>query len=148
MIIRLADLEKDALGIMDCARAFARAAPFQSLLPDDEGLLKAISMVLTLDGTEVLVADVDGEVVGGLGVLYAPFTWNQDVLIADELFWWAQPHAPFRAASRLLETAVERAEAKGAVPIFHSMASSPDSVTRAYARFGLLPSETTYMRAA
>lgn len=146
MIVRHADLDSDALAIDDGARDFVRRVAFRRLMPDDDALTGAVARILTLDGVEILVADDDGTIVGGIGLLFAPYLWNPGVLTADELFWWAAPDAPYRAAHKLFRAAMARIEERGAEPLFRALTTSPEGVDRMYRRAGLVPIEIVYAR--
>ena len=146
ILIRKADMKEDALAIIDGAKDFASRVAFRDLFPKDhDAFVDAISRIMLLEGMELLVAEYDGEIVGGIGILYAPFTWNPARLAADELFWWAASNAPFRTAKLLIDEAWKRICDRDAIPMFHIMATSPQGVDRAYRKLGLEPMETTYM---
>lgn len=119
---------------------------YREFLPDnDSDLSYAIGFVLNLPGMEVLLAERDGEVVGGIGLLFAPPLWNPKGLVMDELFWWAAEDAPQVAALRLIRTAMRMAKKRAAIPSFRSLSSSPPGVDRLYRVMGLRPVETVYM---
>lgn len=143
--IRPADLEADALAIMDGARDFISRMEYRDFLPAQADLAAAIGRILTLDQVETLVAEHDGGIVGGIGMLYAPHIWNPGLLVGDELFWWTAPDAPRTTALRLLRAARESARERGALLTFKKLTSSPDGVDRVYRRMGLRPAETVYM---
>lgn len=145
MIVRPADFDTDALAIVEGAKDFASRVAFRSLLPADP--TEDIAQVMALDGLEVLVAEHDGRIAGGIGLMFAPYLWNRSILTADELFWWTASDAPFRTAVALLEAAFERIGVRGAVPVFRKLATSPEGVERAYMRKGLELVETVYMGA-
>lgn len=148
LTVRDADLSRDAAVIIEGARQFAARAPLRALLPDGTGLVEAIGRVVTLEQVEIVVAEHAGEVVAGLGVAYIPHLWNQDVTVAEELFWWAFPGAPMRAGRAVFDEALRRMDARGAVPLFRALSTSPAGVDRMYRRAGLEAVETTYMRGA
>lgn len=146
MIIREADLDFDALAIMDGARDFASRIAFRHLLPTDDAVFtEAVGKVLVVKGFELLLAEHDGRVVGGIGILYAPFTWNPERIVADEIFWWAAIDSPFRTGRCLIDEAMKRIRERNAIPMFHSMNTSPPGVEHLYRKFGLEPVETTFM---
>lgn len=147
MIIRLADFDTDALAIVEGAKDFISRVRFQEMMPDDDKLTAAIGRIVTLPGMEITVAEHDGEIVGGLGMLYAPYLWNPDLLTAEELFWWAAPDAPKTAAMRLFRKVKADISAKGAVPVFRALETSPPGVAKVYERAGMTPIETIYMGA-
>ena len=145
MIIRPADIEKDALDIMDGARDFASRIAVRHLLPkDDEDFIKVVSRIVSLEGMEVLLAEHGGRVVGGIGILYVPYTWNPAILVGDEMFFWSHKHAPFRTARKLADEAMRRIKEKGAIPMFHSLTTSSAGVERFYNSINLFPIETAF----
>lgn len=146
MIIRLADPYEDALAIVEGATDFMARVPFPGMMPDAEDIGEAVGRIVTLDGIEILVADHEGVIVAGIGFLYTPFLWNPAITIADELFWWAAPGAPFKAARMLFDTAIARAEERGARPVFRSLSNSPKGVERLYRKAGMQSIETTFVR--
>lgn len=147
MIIRLADIESDALAILEGFKDFAERTYFRDLFPEtDEGFTQAMSRIVALPDLEFLVADHEDEMVGALGLLYSPYLWNPAVLTATELFWWAKTDAPYRTGSMLINEAMARVEARGAIPVFRALESSPPGVVRKYEKLGMVPVETTYVR--
>ena len=143
--IRPADLEKDALAIMDGARDFASRIAVRHLLPeDDAAFIKAVGHIVSLDGMEILLAEHEGRVVGGIGILYAPYTWNPAILVADELFWWCSTEAPFRTARKLIDETMQKIKEKGAIPFFRSLTTSPPGVEHTYRSFNMFPIETAF----
>ena len=146
--IRPANLEADALSIIDGAHAFAESTEFKELFPDDyDEFTAAIGRIMTLEGMEILLAEHENRIVGGIGILYAPFLWNPKILVSDELFWWAYKHAPFRTGRRLAEEAMKRIEEKGAIPMFRLLENSPKGAEKFYRRhLGLKPVETMFAR--
>lgn len=78
LIIRKADIVKDALAIMD---------GFSSILPkEDSEFIEAVPRIIALDGTDVLVAEYKGKVVCGIGLFYGPYMCNPKLTVGDELF--------------------------------------------------------------
>lgn len=147
LIIRTANVETDALAIMDGARDFAQRVAVRSLLPDDdEAFTAAVGRIVTLPNVEILVAEHEGHVVSGIGVGYSPYLWNPDLLVAEELFWWAVEGAPFRAAWKLLNEAMRHIDDKGAIPMFRALSTSPRGVERLYRKMGLELVETLFVR--
>ena len=146
MKIRLANLESDALSIMDGAKDFYKRTGVESLFPtDDQEFMKAISRIMVLEDLTILLAEQEKQVVGGIGILYAPFLWNPSITVGDELFWWTDRNAPFRTGIYLFDEAMKQIKEKGAIPIFRSMETSPKGVERLYHRRGLRRIETTHI---
>ena len=154
MIIRDADLQSDALVIMDGARDCVRRHKehlgnlnIGSLFPEsDEKLMSALSHLVALPGMEILIAEHEDKVVGGIGTLYSEYLWNPDLLSADQIFWWAAENAPFRTARVLLLEAMKRIDARNAMPIFRVPNTLPKGIEKLYRRLNMIPTETTYMR--
>ena len=145
MIIRPADLEKDALAIVEGAKDFATRTPINSLLKG-QNYIDAVTAVVTMDNFELIVAEHNGVVVGGIGLFYSPFLWNRDILVAEEHFWWTDKEAPFSTGMKLIRQAMKNIEEKGATPMFKSLSTSYKGVDKAYRKHGMEPVETLYMR--
>lgn len=146
MKIRLADFNRDALALVEGARDFASRINFASLLPEGEEFIQAIARVMTIEGLEIWVAEHEDEIVGGIGILYAPYLWNPKRLVADELFWWCHENAPPLTGWRLIDQVMATVDKRGAIPMFSALETSPTSVSKIYQRFGLKPIETKFAR--
>jgi len=152
--VRVADIEEDAYTIMhgarDCIRrhkAHEGDLNLGSLFPDDDNvLIQAISRLVRCEGLEILIAEDDSRVVGGLGVLYMPYMWNLELLTGDKLFWWTEEDAPFRTAIILVNEAMKRIELRGAMPIFRALKTDSKGGEKLYRRLDMVPVETIYMR--
>lgn len=144
MIVRPADLERDALAIMDGARDFVSRMGDRSFLPETEdGLTEAVAGLVTQPFVEVTVAEHDGRVVGGIGFSLTPHIWNPRRLFAEELFWWAAPDAPAFTAGRLIRHV--RARYRGHLGAMHALGTSPEGIHRLYRAMGFVPSSTAYL---
>jgi len=145
--IRSMNIETDALSIVDVAREFMKYAGISHICPEsNEDLIDAVGRIITLEGAEVLVAEEDGEIIGGFGVLYAPYAWNPAVMLAEELFFDVFKGANFRAWGMLLDEVLKRVDEKGAIPMFKTLESGTKGLERLYSRHGLKPIETTHAR--
>lgn len=149
MIVRLADFDKatDAAGIMHGARRFIAELDCVDFLPhDDDTLADALARVASLPGFELALADLDGDIVGGLAVLFGPFLWNPKLLSVSEMFFWVAPEAPKITALRLLRFIDERTKLHGAtVREFFSLRSSPPTVAQLYERMGMVKVQTGFI---
>jgi len=144
MIIRTADMEKDALAIVDGAKDFFSRMEYTEFLPEtDEKLIEAIARVMSFPGIEVIVAEHEGSVVGGLGMMYGPHLWNPNIEAGDEIFFWTSRSAPKTTALRLLREV--KARAGDRIVTFKALMTSPKKVCQVYERMGLRPVESSYM---
>lgn len=144
--VRDADIEKDALAIMDAMRDFATRITFADMVAEGDALTEAVAAVIVAENTEILVTG-DDEITGCLGIGYTPFLWNHDRLIADEMFWWTASDAPYGTGYALYREALARIKQRGAVPAFRALSNSPAGVERLYLKSGLVPIETVFMGA-
>ena len=145
--IRAIDLSSDLPMVIDGMQDFISRMDYHEFLPDTyEDLVEALTRLINLDCTEFLVAECNGYIVGGIGMIYAPCMWNFKVSIAEELFWWVSKDAPSSTALRLLRRVSSNAVAKGCkFVVFKSLTSSPETLDKVYRRMGLRPVETSYM---
>ncbi len=133
--------------VIDGMQDFISRMDYYEFLPDTyEDLVEGLTRLVNLDCTEILVAEYDGYIVGGIGMIYAPCMWNLKVSTAEELFWWVSKDAPLFTALRLLRHVSSSAVAKGCkFVVFKSLSSSPKTLDKVYRKMGLRPVETSYM---
>ena len=144
-MIRNAVLPDDRAAIMAGAHDFARRMSGAELLPRDRATFEAaVERVLGLPGVAIYLAD-RGRIMGGIGILYAPYLWNPDLAWADELFFWCAEDAPAATALRLIRHAEAQMRARGVRGrSFAALPSSPESLEDVYRRMGLKPMQITW----
>lgn len=147
MRIRPVDLSTDLPNVLEGIQDFISRMDYHDFLPDSEQeLIAALQRLLNLGCVDVLVAEHKGKIVGGIGLLYAPCTWNSAITNMDELFWWVSSDAPAATGLRLIRYARQMAQQKGChFMTFKSLTSSPKTLDKVYRRMGLRPIEVTYM---
>ena len=144
MIVRLANFDTDALGILEGTRDFVSRMGAFEFLP--ENIDEIVAKNVTADFIETAVIEHEGNIVGALGMAYLPFIWNPKLTSAEELFFWTSKSSPNTAALQLLRFVGERIKTKGrSVVTFRRLMTSPASLDRVYRRMGLKPVETNYM---
>lgn len=146
MIIREADLDKDALAIADGAEKFAKKMGLGNFVSDN--FIDSLARMVTMSNIRIYIAEDNGSPVGGIGINYAPYMWNHNLLIADELFWWADENAPPRTGLMLFNKAIKEIDKVGAIPVFRKLENSPKGVDKVYRKERMIPMETIYMRPA
>ena len=100
MTVRYANID-DVDQMMPHARAFVEHAGFSGLAGTDSEIRQVLTSLLETPQVEVAVAEEDGNIVAGIGVVFTPFLWNPDHIVAEEVFWWSAPDAPKTAAMRV-----------------------------------------------
>lgn len=148
MIIREADLKKDALAIFEGAKAFSEKMDKFGLFPADDDFIDAVAFVMSLPDVKVFLAEDHGRIVGGIGISYYPYLWNKDKTIGEELFIWAYDDAPLKAGYKLILKGLDDVKSKGAIPLFRSLSNSPGGVDKLYEKQGLHMVEKSYMGAS
>lgn len=149
MIIRQATPD-DLSDILRMGSDFFAASGFAAIADAD-----TLSMIETAEGlmkneaAVLLVADIDGELVGMAGAVSYPFYFNREHLTGQELFWWVDPrHRSDGAGKALMEGIEAWARSIG----MHSlmMVAIPslegESVGKLYQRAGFKPAEQNYIR--
>jgi GNAT superfamily N-acetyltransferase len=101
-----------------------------------------------LENHILLVAELDDEVVGMVGLFVAPFMFNNDRIGAYEVVWWVNPDAQGAGVGMELLAAIEPAcRAKGVNAIqMVMMANSPPKAQAIYEKFGYNHSETSFTK--
>lgn len=146
MIIRQANLDTDALVLVEGARNFAMRKCKDYFPTDDNEFISIAAGIMNIEGLEILLVEHENKPVGGIGIRYAPFMWNPSITIADGLFWWTAADAPFRTGRYLIDEAMKRIDEKKALPILKSLEPVPNGVEKYYNHHGLFRDETVFTR--
>jgi GNAT superfamily N-acetyltransferase len=144
LVIRVAE-EGDIARLVEMGVRFATETVYRDrAFPVNEGAMARTAALLILGerGT-VFVADVDGRVVGMIGLLLFENPLSGDISVS-ELFWYVEPEHRGHGV-RLLKRAEAWAREVGAEKV-HMIAPTPD-VSRMYERLGYAYLETTYQKA-
>lgn len=94
------------------------------------------------------VAERDGELVGMIGLMIAPFLFNQNRKFAVEIVWWVAPDARgSRIASQLLAVVEQPCRDAGAdrIQMVH-MPNSPPQAAALYRHAGYAESEISFTK--
>lgn len=94
------------------------------------------------------VAERDGELVGMIGLMIAPFLFNQSRKFAVEIVWWVAPDARgSRIASQLLAVVEQPCRDAGAdrIQMVH-MPNSPPQAEALYRHAGYAESEISFTK--
>lgn len=146
MIVRVPSFPEDRDGVVAGMQDFiVRMDSADRLGLSVEAAAEGLAFFLEIDGFEMWLAD-NGTVVGGIGLLFAPFPWDRTKTIMSEQFIWCAQHAPLQTFLLLLRKAEERYDAHGAdIKEFVDLTSSPPGIEKIYRRMGLRPVQRTWM---
>lgn len=139
--------EADTQAVLEMGRRFyattlyARFADYH-----DETCLRLIGMMR--DPGVLLVYESDGELLGMVGLLTAPFLFDARHKAAYEVMWWVDPSAQGNGIGRSLLEAIEPACRESgcvAVQMVH-LTTSPPQAQALYERTGYSHSETCFTK--
>ncbi len=149
IFIRHVDLNQDLDQVRNGILDFIARMDYHDFLPEtSHGIVAGLERLLNLPEVEILVAEHNGRLVGGIGMIYAPCLWNLGLLNAEELFWWVSEDAPSSTALRLLRSVQAEAKKRGCKMIsMKSLTSSPETIDKVYRKMGLRPVDKTYIGA-
>jgi GNAT superfamily N-acetyltransferase len=107
---------------------------------------KLVQMVI--DTGVLMIAEQDGQDVGMVGLVVAPFMFNNDKLGAYEVFWWVQPEARGGMAAWRLLKSIEQVCAEMGVTLIQMVVlpDSPERAAKMYERAGYVHSETSFTK--
>lgn len=111
-----------------------------------ESSRKLVQMVI--DTGVLMIAQEDGKDVGMVGLVVAPFMFNNDKLGAYEVFWWVEPEARGgMTAWRLLKSIDQVCADMGVASIqMVVLSDSPEQAAKMYERAGYTHSETSFTK--
>jgi GNAT superfamily N-acetyltransferase len=103
---------------------------------------------MMIDTGVMLVADSDAGLVGMVGLVVAPFMFNDQRTAAYEVVWWVDPVAQGEGVGKALLAAIDGAcRAKGCdtVQMVH-LHNSPPQAAALYERLGYRHTESSYTK--
>lgn len=103
---------------------------------------------MMIDTGVMLVAEVDGRVVGMVGLVVVPFMFNNAKTGAHEVVWWVEPEAQGHGIGKALLKAIDGAcRSKGCdiVQMLH-LANSPPQAAALYLSDGYKPTESLFTK--
>ncbi len=139
--------EADIPAVIEMSRSFYATTAYAALTPMCEKAVSATAGML-IDSGVLLVAEVDGDLVGMVGLAVMPFTFDHDVTIAAEVVWWVEPDAQGAGIGLALLEAVEPAcrEAGADAIQMMTLATSPPHAAALYERLGYRHSESSFTK--
>lgn len=146
MIIRSATLA-DVQAVLDMSADFYASTPFKEWGPMDREQVESLVLGMIKDHI-LLVAEVDGKVIGMAGLLLIPFMFNPEVKHASEVVWYIDPSYESKGVGiALLKSMEEEARDRGAEIIsMMALSTSPPVASKAYKAMGYTETETMYSK--
>ena len=148
-MIRYADAVKDKDALVQGLHAFVEYINKPKLFPEQEKAEReeAFMNIINSPAMCTIVDEVNGELVGGIGLAIVPYMWNPKHLVAEELFWWCvKDKAAPTTALRLIRAAHEHCKEHGVHILSMSMMyNSPTQVEQVYTRMGLEKIQSSFI---
>jgi GNAT superfamily N-acetyltransferase len=147
MTIRCATRD-DTAAIVAMGARFLASTPYGALLSPaaaltPEQLVPFVDLVFQVGA--VLVAEVDGVIVGMLGLSPAVHKVS-GLAYGSELAWWVDPSARGAGTGKALLEAAESWTRSQGLALLEVSAPAGSEIGRFYERLGYVPVETTYTR--
>ena len=132
------------VGMSACFYETTSYARFAGFCPDSVAALAAP----LVDGGVFLIAEHDGTAVGMVGLIVAPFMFNNAYRVDYEVVWWVNPDAQGQGAGKALLAAIEPAckEAGCTAVVMVHLHNSPPQAAALYERMGFGLTETSYTK--
>lgn len=137
----------DIPAIVEMSRLFYATTSYCTWAEFDADTVHALATNLA-ENHVMLVAEVDGAVVGMVGLFVAPFMFNKHRTGAYEVVWWVNPDAQGAGVGKALLAAIEPACAErgvDAIQMVH-LKSSPPQAAAIYERAGFAHTESSYTK--
>lgn len=137
----------DLPAVLAMSRRFYATTAYAGFADFDTPTVEKLTLMLIEKGI-VLLADVKGEPVGMVGLVVAPFMFNDSIRGAYEVVWWVNPEMQSRGIGTELLQAIEPACKEADVRLIQMvcLATSPAKAGQLYERVGYAHSETSYTK--
>lgn len=149
MIIRKFDMDKDYSSIADISNDIrSRTDDFGILPVAEDKLIETIGRLSPVPGVEIIVAEHEGRIIGCIGMIYTPHLWNNDLLLAEELFLWVSEKAPVTTLLRLIRYVMRKIKQFHAIATFRVLcidASQQNKMRSLFKHLGLKEAETSFV---
>jgi GNAT superfamily N-acetyltransferase len=145
MIRRATQADMDS--VLRMGERFYRSSHYTSMADFcRESARKLVQMVI--DAGVLMIAEQDGQDVGMVGLVVAPFMFNNDKIGAYEVFWWVEPEARGGMAAWRLLKSIEQVCAEMGVTLIQMvvLSDSPERAAKMYERAGYVHSETSFTK--
>lgn len=132
------------VGMSACFYKTTSYAGFADFCPDS---VEALARMLVNTGVFLIAEDASGPV-GMVGLVVAPFMFNNAHKVAYEVVWWVNPDAQGQGAGKALLAAIEPAckDAGCTAVVMVHLHNSPPQAAALYERMGFGLSETSYTK--
>lgn len=132
------------VGMSACFYETTSYAGFASFCPDS---VESLARQLVETGV-FLIAEHEGQPIGMVGLIVAPFMFNNAHRVAYEVVWWVNPDAQGQGAGKALLAAIEPAckEADCTAVVMVHLHNSPPQAAALYERMGFGLTETSYTK--
>lgn len=145
-MIRVATLA-DADEIVLLIQQFYDETFYATLAPFNNDTIKSLTDNLIRKGI-VVIAKVDHRIVGVLGLVVAPFIFNQDIKSCNEVVWWVHPdyrNAKLGIDMIIQADAIRKLRGCTVFQMAH-LETSPAKVSSMLKSLGFIPTEHCYSK--
>ena len=145
-MIRKAE-ERDVLRIVEMSACFYPRTPYIHLAPFSVEAVSIIVIALIESGV-MLVAEVEGKVVGMVGLAIIPFIFDPVIKGAYEVIWWVEPEYQGSGIGRELLEAIDVESKERGASFVHMvcMPDSPPSAPALYFKLGYTHTEMSFTK--
>ena len=139
--------EEHMPAILAMASKFYDTTHYKDFAPFCTGSVDMLATRLIHDGL-LLIAEEDGVPLGMVGLIFAPFMFNNAKRVAYEVVWWVDPAVQGHGVGKALLEAIEPGCKLGgcqAIQMVH-LADSPPQAGALYERLGYRHTEKSYAK--
>lgn len=139
--------EDDVEAIVAMSEKFYATTYYTEFAPFDADSCSHIILGLITAGT-LLVAEVEGKLVGMIGVVVHPFLFNVNVVQASEIVWWLDPDYRKTNTAKMLMQAMENRAKEQYVDLMLmiNLDNSPPAAKVLYTNLGYKNTENAWTK--
>lgn len=144
--VRIARVQ-DWPSIEPMARKFYDTTSYVNTIPYDKDTVQQLYLDMMKNGF-IVVGEVDGVIVGMLGIMVVPFTLNRNYKVGTEIMWWVEPeYRHSRVALEMLDITEQVAKVDGCHLLSMSaLDTSPPGVVKVYEKRGYKLQESSFTK--
>lgn len=139
--------QTDLRRIVEMSEQFYPQTPYIKVAPFDSNAVATLASAL-IDNGIMLVAEIEGNVVGMVGLVVTSFPFNPAVIGAYEIIWWVDPAHQSNGVGKDLLLAIDPAAKEAGATYIHMvcMADSPIQAAALYIKSGYDHTEMSFTK--
>ena len=139
--------DSDLATIVEMSGKFYPHTPYSNIVPFNPEAAAVLAQAL-IDNHIMLIAELNGQPVGMIGLIVTNFPFDPETLGAYEIIWWVEPEVQKQGVGKALLEAIDPVAKQKGASFIHMvcMANSPIEAAALYIKSGYDHTEMSFTK--